>query len=173
MQPRQSRETLRPVEPRRTYSMGRLLLGREVEIHGLDAQPAGAGEAVGDEAHAAEEAGAEALHIGRHLDRGVLVEPAAGLDVDGFAGGQVLLEHVAIAVQPEDPLAATGGEPVDEEPGAPEQHGPDALHPLEAVVDTLGGGEELVLSDVDLMARAEMEGEDVARPVARQGNLPG
>src|SRR5262249_15593444 len=82
-----------------------------------------------------------------------------------------LLEDVAVAVQPEDAVAAACGEAVDEESGAAEEHGADASYALEAVVDVARGREELVLAHLDLLAVAEMDGEDMSRGIAGEADL--
>src|SRR5262249_28382939 len=130
-----------------------------------------ADQPIRDEAHAAKEARADALDVGGHLDRGILVEPAPRLDIDGFARRQYLLEDVAVAVQPEDAVAAACGEAVDEETGAAEEHGADASYALETVVDIARGREELVLAHLDLLAGAEMDGEDMSGSIAGEADL--
>src|SRR5579875_1648930 len=84
----------------------RALGDRRVVVGALQADAARAGEAVEDEVAgaAAEQAGLEAIDLLGHLDRVVAVHPAARLDVDRLAGVEHLLEHVAVAVPPDDPL---------------------------------------------------------------------
>src|ERR1700733_1826378 len=78
-----------------------LCAGRVV-VGALKAYPAWAGEAIEDEvAGAAEEARLEAVHLLAHRDRVVVVEPAARFDVDRLARLEVLLEDVAVAVNPD------------------------------------------------------------------------
>ena len=67
-------------------------------------------------------------------------------------GSSVLLEHVAVAVDPDDALVVAGEELVDEEAAAVEHVG-EALDPAVVVLDVAGGGEELVLADDDALAR--------------------
>ena len=53
-------------------------------------------------------------------------------------------------------------------PGAAEQHVAHALDPLERVVEVVGGGDELVLAHVQLLALREVERHALARRVARE-----
>src|SRR4029079_7388271 len=76
-----------------------------VDVHRLQRHLPRAGEAIHEEAEAAEEAGGEALGGGLHLHMRVLVEPAARLDVDLLVRRELLLEDVAVAVQPEHAVA--------------------------------------------------------------------
>jgi hypothetical protein len=93
------------VEFRQGQIAGRQLLVRgHVEVHALDADPAGAGEAVEDQvARPAQDAHAQADHLDFHRDLGVLVDPAARLDVEHLARAEHLLEDVAVAVEPQVP----------------------------------------------------------------------
>src|SRR6202035_43640 len=106
------------------------------------------------------------------LDAGVLVEPAAGLDVDLLAGAQLNLEHVALAADPDDGVAAGRGEGVDEQARAPEQHVAHALDALEAVLEVVGGGQEVMLADVERLSAREVQRDALARPVTREGDPP-
>src|ERR1051325_7149268 len=89
--------------------------------HRLDGDLARAGEAIHEEAESAEEAGGQSLGSRFHPHVRVLVEPAARLDVDLLVRGEHLLEHVAVAVQPQDPAAVPRVEAVDEEAAPPEE----------------------------------------------------
>ncbi len=93
-----------------------------VEVGALQPDPPGAGEAVEDEVAgaAAQEAGLEAVELLGHLHRMVAVDPTAGLDVDRLPRLEVLLEHVAVAVDPDDALVVAGEELVDPEATAVE-----------------------------------------------------
>src|SRR5580698_1899627 len=149
----------RPSLARTGSAWGASGLRRVVDIHRLDADPARPGEAVDHQVEAGpEDAGGDAVDDGVHPHRGLLVEPAARLDVDGLARRQRLLEHVAVAVQPQDAVAAVAVEFVDEEAGAAEQHVGDALEAGERVVDRVGGGEKLVLAHLQLAALRQVIG---------------
>ena len=88
--------------------------------HGLEADSAWAGEAVPDElAAAGEDASGEALELRFHSNALVFVDPAAGFDVDLLTGSEGNFKHVAVAMQPQDAVAAMGDESIDEEAGAP------------------------------------------------------
>ena len=58
-------------------------------------------------------------------------------------------------------------------PRAAEEHVPDALDALEAVLDRVGGGDELVLADVQRLALREMDRDALAGRVARERDPPG
>src|SRR5262249_32906858 len=94
----------------------------QVQVHGLQSEPARPREPIEDEVEPREHAGGEPRHLGLHAHARILVEPAAGLDVDRLAGGEHLFEHVAVSVQPQDAVALVAVELVDEEPGAAEEH---------------------------------------------------
>jgi len=141
-----------------------------MHVHRLDADATGAGETIDDQVHAAEQAAGQAVDVCFHAYRGVLVQPAARLDVDRLAGSEFLFEHVAVAVQPQDAVAGVAVEFVDEEARAAEQHVGHALHPLEAVVDGAGGGQELVFTYVQLAALLHVHRQNVARTVAAEGD---
>ena len=150
------------------------LLYRRVVVSALEADPAGAGEAVEHEipAAAAEEAGLEPVELLRHLDRVVAEQPAPGLDVDRLPRLELLLEHVAVAVDPDDALMIAGEELVDPEAAAV-QHVGEALDPAVVVLDGAGGGQELVLAHDDPLTRLQMQRDDVAGRVAAEGDLAG
>src|SRR5579875_2226689 len=83
---------------RLTASGSGLSSGRVV-VGALQADPPRAGEAVENEVPGtAEEARLEAVDLLAHRDRVVVVEPAAGPDVDRLARLERLLEDVAVAV---------------------------------------------------------------------------
>ena len=95
-----------------------LFRGRQVDVHGLDSDPPWARETV--EHHlprAAEDAGLEAENLRVHAHAAVAVDPSARLDVDLLAGGQHLVENVAVTVEPDHTLTGPGAELVDEKPG--------------------------------------------------------
>src|SRR3984957_18454320 len=145
---------------------------RWVIVHRLDADATGAGETVPEDvASAGEEAGREALELGLHLDRVVLVNPAARLDVQLLSRGQFHGEHVAVAVEPDDPLALGRGERVDEESAAAEEHVRHTLDAVKRVFDRRGRGQELVLTDADRHAGLEVQGHDLSGPVAAEGDV--
>src|SRR5579862_3905819 len=129
------------------------LLDRRVVVGALQADPPGTGEAVEDEvATTAEQAGLEPVDLLGHLHRVVAIDPAAGLDVDRLARLERLLEHVAVAVDPDDALAVGREELVDEEAAAIEHVG-EALDPRVVVLDVSGRGQKLVLANHDAGAR--------------------
>src|SRR5207248_6804784 len=131
------------------------------------------GEAVEHEvAGTRQEAGLETVDLLRHLDRVVTVDPAARLDVNGLSRFELLLEHVAVAVDPQHSLPVAGEKLVDPK-AAPIEHVRDPLNAAVVVLDASGRGEELVLADDDPLARLEMERDDVPRGVAAKRELAG
>src|ERR1700687_774454 len=119
-----------------------------MEVHRLDANAAWTREAVPDHvAAAAEDTGLQAEHLHLHADGLIAVDPATRLDVDLFVLCQLLLEDIAVAMQPEHTLLMRGAEAIDEKPGGAEQHVADALDPGEGVVEVAGCRQELVLAD--------------------------
>ena len=76
-----------------------------------------------------------------------------GLDVDRLARLELLLEHVAVAVDPDDALVVAGEELIDPEAAAVE-HVREPLDPAVVVLDVAGRGEELVLAHDDALAGA-------------------
>ena len=88
-------------------------------------------------------------------------QPPGSMSI-GLAGGQRLLEDIAVAVQPDDAVAAIAAKTVDEEAALAKQHRRQAAHALECVVDVAGGGEKLVFAHLDLLAAPEMDRYDVA-----------
>ncbi len=150
------------------------LLSRRVEVSALEADPARAREAVEHEVAgaAAEEAGLEPVDLLRHLDRVVAEQPAPGLDVDRLPRLERLLEHVAIAMDPDDALLIAGEELIDPEAAAVEHVG-EALDAAVVVLDATGGGEELVLAHDDALPRLQMQRDDVTGRVAAERDLPG
>jgi len=105
----------------------------------------------------------------RHFHTRLLVQPSARLDVDLFARAECLLEHVAISVQPQDAIGIRGL--VDKEARSSEDDVRHAFHPLEGVVDVAGGGEELVLARVQLLALLQVDRGDMPGAVTAEGNL--
>src|SRR5580658_7979060 len=155
-------------------SPGRSRLGRrwgDIVRHGLDADPARPGEAVAGEPHAAQESCGEPLEIGLHGDARILVEPAAGFDIELLARSQSLLEDIAVAVQPDHPFGAGRPEFIDEKPGPAEQDITDAFVQFPGVINIGGRGEELMLADMQLLAMCQHHREDLADAVAREGDL--
>ena len=71
------------------------------------------------------------------------------------------------------PSPCVAVELVDEEAGAAEQHVGDALHALEGVVDVAGGGEELVLAHMQLLARGRWIGTMWPAPSRLKAIMPG
>src|SRR6185437_170053 len=135
----------------------RALRHRRVEVGALQPDATGSGEAVEDEVPApAEEARLEAVDLLGHRDRMVAVDPAAGFDVDRLAGFEVLLEHVAVTVDPDHALMVGGVKLVDEEAAAVEHVG-KALDPAVVVLHVAGGGQELVLAYDDPVAGREVQ----------------
>ena len=76
-------------------------------------------------------------------------------------------------MQPEDAFACVAAELVDEEAGAAKQHVGDALDALKGVVDVAGGGEELVLAHVNLLAGAQVDGTMWPAPSRLKAICPG
>ena len=76
-------------------------------------------------------------------------------------------------MEPERPAALSAGERVDEDARAAEKHVPDATQATEAVVDVGRRGQELVLADLDRLARRQLQVEDVPDAVAAESYLPG
>src|SRR5579871_3697560 len=127
-----------------------------MDIHRLEANPARSSETIPHQlARTGEDAGFEALHHRLHLDGPILVDPAARLDVDLLPGAEHRLEHIAVPMDPDDPLPLCAGEGIDEESRPPEEHVGHALHSREAVLDGIRGGKELVLADIDRFARTQ------------------
>ena len=85
---------------------------------------------------------------------GSLYSQRAGLHVELLAVAEVDEEHVAVSVQPHERVAVRGAELVHEEARAAEQHVLHALDAFEAVVEVVGGGEELVLAHVERLRPA-------------------
>ena len=142
-----------------------------MEVGALQADAARAGEAVEHEvAAAAEEAGLEPVDLLGHRHRVVAVDPAAGLDVDRLAGLERLLEHVAVAVDPDDALVIGGEEVIDQEAAAV-HHVREALDPAVVVLDAAGRGEELVLADDDPLAGLQVQRGDVSGRVTAERDL--
>src|SRR5271154_5871802 len=100
----------------------------------------------------------------------VAEQPASRFYVDRLARLERLLEHVAVAVDPDDALVIAGEELVDPETTAVE-HVREALDPAVVVLDGAGGGQELVLAHDDPLTRLEVERDDVAGRVAAEGDL--
>src|SRR6185437_1350333 len=151
----------------------RALRHRRVEVGALQPDATGSGEAVEDEVPApAEEARLEAVDLLGHRDRMVAVDPAAGFDVDRLAGFEVLLEHVAVTVDPDHALMVGGVKLVDEEAAAVEHVG-KALDPAVVVLHVAGGSQELVLAYDDPVAGREVQRGDVPGRIAAEGDLAG
>ena len=149
----------------------RALGHRRVVIGALQPDAARAGEAVEDEvAAAAQEAGLEPVDLLGHLHGVIAVDPAARLDVDRLAGFEHLLEHVAVAVHPDDALLVGGEELIHEEAAAVEHVG-EALDTAVVVLDVGGGGQELVLAHHDPVAGRQVQGGDMTGCVAAEGDL--
>ena len=100
----------------------------------------------------------------------VAEDPAPGLDVDRLAGFEVLLEHVAVAVDPDHALVVAGEELVDPEAAAVE-HVREPLDAAVVVLDAAGRGQELVLADDDALAPLEVQRHDVPRRVTAEREL--
>ena len=151
---------------------GARLLYRRVEVGALEADPARAGEAVEHEVAgaAAEEAGLEPVDLLLHRHRVVAEHPAARLYVDRLARLERLLEHVPVAMDPDDALVVAGEELVDPEATAVEHVG-EALDPGVVVLDAARRGQELVLAHDDSLARLKVERDDVAGSVPAERDL--
>src|SRR4051794_1530707 len=142
-----------------------------MQVHRLDADPARPGEAVDDEIQVGtEEAARQPIDLGLHPDRGILEQPAAGLDVYDLARSERLFKNVAIAVQPDDAVTGIAAKPVDEEAALAEQHRRQAAYAFERVVDIAGGGQKLVLADLNLLASSQVNRHDVTRPITAEGD---
>ena len=74
-----------------------------MDVHGLDADPAGAGHLGQVHVVVAEHPGLELDLLGLQGHRGVLVEEAARLDQDLLARAEGPLQDVAVAVQDQQP----------------------------------------------------------------------
>src|SRR5439155_20368685 len=92
-------------------------------------------------------------------------------DVELLALLEHLVEDVAVAVEPDDPLELLRLEAVDEEAGSAKEHVRHALHPVERVVDVASSREELVLANEDRLSRLEMDRQDMANVVPRKRDL--
>src|SRR5580704_6520260 len=86
------------------------LLRTVVDVHGLDADPAGP-DHLGQVHVVPHHAGLQVLLDRVHRDRGVLVQEATRLDQHLLPRLQRLLEHVAVAVQDQQARLALGDEP--------------------------------------------------------------
>src|SRR5580704_3142365 len=148
------------------------LLSRRVEVGALEADPARTREAVEHEVASAagEEAGLEPVDLLLHLHRVVAEQPAPGLYVDRLPRLERLLEHVPVAVDPDDALVVAGEELVDPEATAIEHVG-EALDPGVVVLDAARRGQELVLAHDDSLARLKVERDDVAGSVPAERDL--
>src|SRR5208283_2050182 len=113
------------------------------------------------------------LELRLHLHCGVLVHPAARLNVDLFSGSQSHLKNISIAVHPHNTVALKRAKMIDEESGAAQQHIRYALDARERIVDAPRCGEELMLSHVESFTAAQVNGEDMPRAVAAKSDLPG
>ena len=111
--------------------------------------------------------------IASSFTEGSLYSHAAGLDVELLAGVELHEEDVAVAVQPHERVAVGGAELVHEEARAAEQHVLHALDPFEAVVEVVGGRDELVLAHVEALALAQVQRHALPGRVAREGDPPG
>jgi hypothetical protein len=79
---------------------------RHVDIHGLDSHSSRTGKTVPhDLSRAGKQSGGEPLKLRIHLDRAVFVDPAAGLDVNLFAGPERDFKNVSVSVDPNDAFA--------------------------------------------------------------------
>ena len=127
-----------------------------MEVGALQADPTGPREAVEDEvATAAQQAGLEPVDLLGHLHGVVPVDPAPGLDVDCLSRLELLLEQVAVPVDPDNALVISGEELIDPE-AAPVEHVCEALDAAVVVLDAPGRREELVLSHNDSGSGGEM-----------------
>src|SRR5437870_1763546 len=82
-----------------------LVLRRQMDVRRLDPDAARPGEAVEDEVPGpAEHAGLQSVDRLLHRDALVAVDPTARLDVDLLALLEHLVEDVAVAAEPDDPL---------------------------------------------------------------------
>ena len=100
----------------------------------------------------------------------VAVDPAAGLDVDRLPSFELLLEHVAVAVDPDHALAVAGEELIDPEPTAVE-HVREPLDPAVVVLDAAGRRQELMLAEHHALTGLEVQRHDVTGRVAAEREL--
>ena len=100
----------------------------------------------------------------------VAVDPAAGLDVDRLPRFELLLEQVAVTVDPDDALVVAGEELVDEETAAVHDVG-EPLDPAVVVLDAPGRGEELMLAHDDPLAGLKVQRRDVPGRIPAEGDL--
>src|ERR1700736_89926 len=143
-----------------------------MQVHRLDADPSRTGEAVPDHvAAAAEDAGFEPEHLDVHPHTLVSVDPAARFDIDLLVRSQVLLENVAVAMQPEHAFLVRGAEAIDEEPGRAEEHVADALYAVERVIQVAGCRQKLMFAHEHRGAGRQVQGKEMAGAVTREGDL--
>ena len=100
----------------------------------------------------------------------VLVEKRAGLHHDAFAGLELALEDVAVAVQHKQARTAGGDEAVHEHALAAEQNVGQALDAHERVVDLVRAEQKGVLAHVQLHAGMQRQHHQFAGGVAREGD---
>src|SRR5919199_1901334 len=146
----------------------RLVIG-----HALDAEPAGATEPVERERGAAKETRAEVGEVSVHRHAGVLPQEGPRLDVDALSGRQHLGKDVAVAMQHQQARTALIDEAVDEEAGAAEEDVGHASDAEEVVGHAVRRQQELVLAHMDLFARLQLQGHDLARRVPRERDVAG
>ena len=145
-----------------------------MDVHGLQGEAAGAGEAVPGNCPAPAKRPVERRwNMVSMATSGGLVNPAARLNVNLFARLERHFKDIAVAVQPEDAFGAGAPEGVNEKAGAAHQHVGHALDAVEGEIHGVGGGEELVLPDFDGFARAHVEGEDLPAPSRLKAMRPG
>src|ERR1700733_8324063 len=151
---------------------GALLHGR-MEVRALKPDSPRSGEAVEHEiAGAAHDARLEPVDLLSHLHRVVAEDPAPRLDVDRLPRLKILLEHVAVAVDPNHALVVASQEVVDPEAAAV-HHVREALLAAVVVLDAARGGQELVLADHDALPGLEVERDNVTRRIAAERDLAG
>ena len=146
---------------------------RHMDIHGLDPDPSGPCKAVHDQVHARQEAGRQGLGARFHPHSGVLIEPSAGLDIDLLAGREDFFENIAIAVEPEDPIAVGTVELINEKSCAAEDHVGDAPDALVGIIDVARCCQELVLPHMQPFALLHMYAENMAHAIPAEGDLSG
>ena len=146
---------------------------RQVNIHGLNPNSSRTGKAVTHDLRGAgKQPGREFLKLRFHPDRTVFVDPAAGLNINLFAGSQRHLENVPVSVHPHNAFVALHGKMVNEKPSPAHQHIGNAFYPREGVFDAAGGGEKLVFPHLDSFAAVQMDSENVSRAIAAESDLP-
>src|SRR6185312_3260235 len=146
---------------------------RWMVVHRLDTNAPRSRKSIEEDLSSArEESRRYALCFQLHAHGWILVDPAARLHVDLLARLQRYLEHVAITVQPYDPVAVSRTERVDEQPRLAEENVADSVHTLEGEIDRVGCSQELMLAHVDRLSAREMQRNYLSRTIATERDVP-